>query len=61
MFSKFPSQRILQGFNGEFIELQLGAYLLDLEYRMYTPALMRFQSPDNLSPFRRGGGINFYA
>ncbi|WP_328296364.1 RHS repeat-associated core domain-containing protein [Pseudomonas fulva] len=52
---------MLQGFNGEFIELQLGAYLLDLEYRMYTPALMRFQSPDNLSPFRRGGGINCYA
>ncbi|PYB82453.1 MULTISPECIES: RHS repeat-associated core domain-containing protein [Pseudomonas] len=36
-----------------------GFYLLG-SYRAYNPILMRFHSPDNLSPFE-GGSINAYA
>lgn len=35
-------------------------YLLGNGYRCYDPVLMRFYSPDNLSPFERGG-YNAYA
>ncbi|MBC3412962.1 RHS repeat-associated core domain-containing protein [Pseudomonas sp. SWRI51] len=33
----------------------LGGYLLGNGYRCYKPALMRFCSPDRLSPFKEGG------
>lgn len=47
-------------FNGELREPSTGWYLLGQGYRAYNPVLMRFHSPDNLSPFDRGG-VNPYA
>ncbi|ATP45209.1 hypothetical protein CR511_14585 [Pseudomonas putida] len=49
----------LLGFDGKFRQLS-GFYLLGNGYRSYGPLLMRFCSPDNLSPFG-GGGINAYS
>ncbi|MDN4546321.1 RHS repeat-associated core domain-containing protein [Pseudomonas sp. C32] len=48
------------GFNGEICEAQSGRYLLGNGYRAFNPVLMRFQSPDDLSPFGKGG-VNGYA
>lgn len=48
------------GFNGEFQQALTGLYLLGNGYRAYSPRLMRFHSPDALSPFDEGG-INPYA
>lgn len=48
----------LLAFNGEPLRAP-GFYLLGNGYRAYNPALMRFQSPDSLSPFGLGG-INSY-
>lgn len=50
----------LLGFNGELCDPQTGCYLLGNGYRAYSPVLMRFQTPDSLSPFE-AGGINAYA
>ena len=50
----------LVGFNGELPEAITGHYLLGNGYRAYNPVLMRFNSPDSLSPFSKGG-INAYA
>lgn len=50
----------LSGFNGERIDRVSGAYHLGNGYRAYNPILMRFNCPDNLSPFG-SGGINPYA
>ncbi|WP_248915018.1 RHS repeat-associated core domain-containing protein [Pseudomonas moorei] len=47
-------------YNGEFTEPQTGTQLLGNGYRTYNFALMRFQSPDSLSPFG-AGGVNTYA
>ncbi|SDY25464.1 RHS repeat-associated core domain-containing protein [Pseudomonas sp. NFACC08-1] len=47
------------GYNGERRERQTGWYLLGKGYRVFNPQLMRFHSPDNLSPFGRGG-LNAY-
>ena len=47
------------GFNGELRETRLGWYLLGNGYRAYSPVLMRFHSPDSLSPFGKGG-LNAY-
>ena len=47
------------GFNGELREARMGWYLLGNGYRAYNPALMRFHSPDSLSPFGKGG-LNAY-
>jgi RHS repeat-associated protein len=55
-----PSQRTMAGFNGEYIEAVAAGYLLGSGYRSFSPALMRFISTDNLSPFDEGG-INPYA
>jgi RHS repeat-associated protein len=49
----------LLAFNGEMREEVGGWYLLGRGYRAYNPSLMRFHSPDSLSPFG-GGGINPY-
>lgn len=46
------------GFNGELHETA-GWQILG-SYRAYNPVLRRFHSPDNMSPFGRGG-INAYA
>ncbi|MCO8160806.1 sugar-binding protein [Pseudomonas sp. 21LCFQ010] len=48
------------GFNGEPQDALTGCYLLGQGYRAYNPALMRFHSPDSLSPFG-AGGLNPYA
>lgn len=50
----------LIAFNGEPLEQRNRHYLLGNGYRAYNPILMRFNSPDNLSPFR-AGGLNSYA
>jgi len=48
------------GFNGAYFDIYTHGYHLGQGYRMYSPALPRFTSPDFLSPFGRGG-INAYA
>lgn len=50
----------LLGFNGERCESLTGHYLLGNGTRAFNPVLMRFNSPDPMSPFE-GGGINAYA
>ncbi|WP_353852603.1 RHS repeat-associated core domain-containing protein [Pseudomonas sp.] len=49
----------LLGFNGERPDPVTGHYLLGNGYRAFNPVLMRFNSPDSLSPFGKGG-INSY-
>lgn len=51
------SQRL--GYNGEYRELG-DIYLLGNGYRAYNATLVRFYSPDSLSPFGKGGR-NTYA
>ncbi|WP_130903382.1 RHS repeat-associated core domain-containing protein [Pseudomonas sp. Sample_22] len=51
--------KCLLGFNGEVRDELSGWYLLGRGYRAYNPTLMRFHSPDSLSPFG-AGGINPY-
>ncbi|WP_286915038.1 MULTISPECIES: RHS repeat-associated core domain-containing protein [unclassified Pseudomonas] len=46
-------------FNGEHLNARTAAYLLG-NYRFYSPSSMRFNSPDNMSPFGTGG-VNSYA
>ena len=53
-------QQSLLGFNGELPDPVTGHYLLGNGHRAYNPVLMRFNSPDRLSPFS-AGGINAYA
>jgi RHS repeat-associated protein len=48
------------GFNGERREALTGCYHLGNGHRLYNPVLMRFYSPDKLSPFGKGG-LNPYA
>ncbi|MET3454926.1 RHS repeat-associated core domain-containing protein [Pseudomonas kilonensis] len=50
----------LLGFNGERTDSVTGHYLLGNGYRAFNPVLMRFNSPDSMSPFARGG-LNAYA
>jgi len=50
---------LLLGFNGELRLMNLHAYALGNGHRCYSPILMRFCSPDSLSPFERGG-MNAY-
>ena len=45
----------LLGFNGERPDPVTGCYLLGNGYRAFNPVLMRFNSPDSLSPFGKGG------
>lgn len=47
------------GFNGQCRERPTGWYHLGNGYRVYNPVLMRFHSPDQLSPFGKGG-LNAY-
>lgn len=49
----------LPGFNGAQIDPVTGWYFLGNGYRVFNPVLMRFHSPDNWSPFGKGG-INPY-
>jgi RHS repeat-associated protein len=48
------------GFTGQLKERSTGWYHLGNGHRVYNPMLMRFHSPDRLSPFDKGG-INSYA
>ena len=48
-------QQGLLGFNGEAPDPMTGHYLLGNGHRAYNPVLMRFNSPDTLSPFGKGG------
>lgn len=57
---KIDVQPGLPGFNGEQPDPVTGHYLLGNGYRAYNPVLMRFNSPDSLSPFGKGG-LNAYA
>lgn len=50
----------VSGFNGERPDPVTGHYLLGQGYRAFNPVLMRFNSPDSLSPFGEGG-INPYS
>lgn len=50
----------LLGFNGERRDPVTGHYLLGNGHRAFNPMLMRFNSPDSLSPFGKGG-LNAYA
>ena len=50
----------LPGFNGERLDPVTGHYLLGNGYRAFNPVLMRFNSPDSLSPFGEGE-LNAYA
>jgi len=47
-------------FSGERPDWVTGHYLLGKGYRAFNPVLMRFNSPDSLSPFGNGG-LNCYA
>ncbi|WP_144170214.1 RHS repeat-associated core domain-containing protein [Pseudomonas sp. Kh13] len=47
-------------FCGQYRDPVTGNYPLGNGHRFYSPTLMRFLSPDSLSPFGRGG-INVYA
>lgn len=48
------------GFNAQLWDFRSDSYLLGNGYRAYKPGLMRFISPDTLSPFGKGG-TNAYA
>lgn len=47
------------GFSGYYFDALSTYYLLGNGYRSYSPGMMRFLSPDSLSPFSRGG-LNAY-
>ncbi|EKT4542192.1 RHS repeat-associated core domain-containing protein [Pseudomonas sp. DCB_CB] len=49
----------LTGFNGAHFDPHAHYYHLGQGYRAFSPTLMRFISPDRISPFGRGG-INSY-
>ncbi|WP_116137777.1 RHS repeat-associated core domain-containing protein [Trinickia diaoshuihuensis] len=46
-------------FTGAYLEPAIHGYPLGNGYRWYLPGLMRFNAPDHLSPFGRGG-VNPY-
>ncbi|WCM51020.1 RHS repeat-associated core domain-containing protein [Pseudomonas sp. WJP1] len=56
--SRLPAGTRL-GFNGQLKEHPTGWYHLGNGHRVYNPVLMRFHSPDRLSPFGKGG-MNSY-
>ncbi|RMU72360.1 Rhs protein [Pseudomonas syringae pv. apii] len=49
----------LPGYAGQRVDPVTGHYLLGDGYRAFNPVLMRFNSPDSLSPFGEGG-VNAY-
>ncbi|WP_074811444.1 RHS repeat-associated core domain-containing protein [Pseudomonas syringae] len=49
----------LPGYTGQRVDPVTGHYLLGNGYRAFNPVLMRFNSPDSLSPFGEGG-LNAY-
>lgn len=55
-----PNRESLTGFVGQMRSLVPEGYFLGNGYRFYNTILMRFNSPDELSPFE-AGGLNAYA
>ncbi|WP_283105574.1 RHS repeat-associated core domain-containing protein, partial [Pseudomonas moorei] len=47
------------GFNGYLLDRTTGCYILGNGYRLYSPTLQAFYSPDAVSPFG-AGGVNRY-
>lgn len=58
-FHNSNAATLLSGFNGHALERANLGYLLGNGYRNFSPCLLRFTSPDNMSPFG-DGGINAY-
>lgn len=57
-YTPYGLETLLQswlGFTGQLKASGLNGYFLGNGYRFYNPALMRFHSPDSLSPFSVGG------
>ncbi|WP_081337021.1 RHS repeat-associated core domain-containing protein [Pseudomonas putida] len=54
------SAQTLLGFNGEYAQALTSLYMLGSGHRGYNTDMMRFISPDRLSPFG-DGGLNTYA
>ncbi|WP_105947333.1 RHS repeat-associated core domain-containing protein [Pseudomonas sp. LLC-1] len=54
-----PSDMTQLGFTGEYFDKTAKSYLLGLGYRTYSTKIMRFLSPDSMSPFN-AGGLNAY-
>lgn len=59
-YDVLASRESLIGFNGEHRDGASGCDLLGQGLRAFSPILMRFCSPDTLSPFAEGG-LNTYA
>ncbi len=57
--ARLPSAMSTLGFNGEALLAQPLGYALGQGYRWFSPARMRFNAPDHLSPFA-AGGLNAY-
>lgn len=55
-----PTHPLLSRFTGQSWLPSSTGYLLGNGHRLFDPRLMRFHSPDSLSPFEKGG-INAYA
>lgn len=53
------NQRSITGFNGEPPEPRTSHYMLGHGFRAYIPIIRRFNRPDTLSPFGKGG-LNTY-
>jgi len=58
-FDDLTARESLIGFNGEARDNVVGCDLLGNGRRAYSPVLMRFLSPDIMSPFEEGG-LNAY-
>lgn len=58
--SSMDEHHVSLGFIGEYRDPVTGCYILGNGYRAFNPTLMRFNSPDSLSPFKEGG-LNAYA
>lgn len=54
------TRRTTIGFNAEYLDPITACYVLGNGYRFYSPAFLRFNAADSLSPFDKGG-INSYA
>lgn len=50
-----PSPFTILSFNRERLDASSHCYMLGNGYRSFSPTLMRFHRPDNLSPFGKGG------
>lgn len=59
-YGYLPTLQTVLGFNGGRPDPVTGCYLLGNGRRAFKPALLRFISPDRMSPFE-AGGLNAYA